>query len=81
MIGDVLADNALEALQVKTGEDALMALREYTSRPESEQENLAPGLLMKHLMTVPEWVDWEQVKRGQEVYWYVSEVFLLVHGS
>ncbi|KAF8947337.1 hypothetical protein BGZ47_009524 [Haplosporangium gracile] len=69
MIGDVLADNALEALQVKTGEDALKALREYTARPKSEQESLAPGLLMKQLMTVPEWVDWDQVKRGQEVYW------------
>ncbi|KAF9133871.1 hypothetical protein BGX30_012128 [Mortierella sp. GBA39] len=69
MIGDALADNALEALQVKTGEDAIMALREYKARPEIEQESLAPGWLMKHLMTVPECVDWEQVKRGQEVYW------------
>ncbi|KAG0207370.1 hypothetical protein BGX33_006892 [Mortierella sp. NVP41] len=69
MIGDVLADNALEALQVKKGQDALKALREYTSRPESEQESPAPALLMKQLMTVPGWVDWEQVRRGQDVYW------------
>lgn len=69
MIGDALADDALEALQIKTGEDALKALREYTARPEGEQESLAPGQLMKQLMTVPEWVDWEQVRRGQEVYW------------
>ncbi|KAG0254676.1 hypothetical protein BGZ95_005965, partial [Linnemannia exigua] len=68
MIGDPLADDAVEALKVKKGQDALKALREYISRPESEQESQAPALLMKQLMTVPEWVDWEQVRRGQEVY-------------
>ncbi|KAK3841334.1 MAG: hypothetical protein J3R72DRAFT_445255 [Linnemannia gamsii] len=83
MIGDPLADDAVEALKVKKGQDALKALREYISRPESEQESQAPALLMKQLMTVPEWVDWEQVRRGQEVYWkyclYIS--YTLLHFS
>ncbi|KAG0370302.1 hypothetical protein BC939DRAFT_103022 [Gamsiella multidivaricata] len=68
-VGDVLADNALEALKIKPGQDAYSALLEYTSRPESEQKSPAPRLLMEQLMTVPEWVNWEQVRRGQQVYW------------
>ncbi|KAF8939745.1 hypothetical protein EDD21DRAFT_334158 [Dissophora ornata] len=68
-VGDVLADNALEVLKVKPGQDGFKALLEYTSRPENEQESPAPQLLMDQMMTVPEWVDWEQVRRGQEVYW------------
>ncbi|KAF9128882.1 hypothetical protein BGW39_004653 [Mortierella sp. 14UC] len=68
-IGDPLADNALEALKVKQGEDAFKALLAYTSRPVEEQESPAPRLLMQQLNTVPEWVSWEQVQRGQEVYW------------
>ncbi|KAF9904680.1 hypothetical protein EC991_002427 [Linnemannia zychae] len=83
MVGDVLADNALEVLQVKKGQDALEALREYISRPESEQTSPAPALLMKQLMTVPEWVDWEQIRRGQQVYWkYCLHIsYTLLHFS
>lgn len=68
-IGDVLADNALEALHIKPGVDALAELRAYVSRPESDQESPAPRLLMDQLMTVPDWLDWDQVRRGQDVYW------------
>ncbi|KAF9195432.1 hypothetical protein BGZ51_000006 [Haplosporangium sp. Z 767] len=68
-IGDELADDALEILKAKPGQDALELLREYTARPENEQESPAPRKLMEHLVTVPEWVDWEQIRRGQEVYW------------
>lgn len=73
-IGDPLADNALEVLKVKQGEDAFKALVAYVSQPEEKQESPAPRLLMQQLMTVPEWVNWEQVKRGQEVYWYACVV-------
>ena len=69
MIGDALADNALEALKIQPGEDAVAALKAYVARPESEQESPAPKLLMDQLMTIPDWVDWEQVRRGQKVYW------------
>lgn len=68
-IGDMLADKALEALTIKPGEDALAALRAYVSRPESDQDSPYPRLLMCQLMTVPDWVNWEQVRRGQDVYW------------
>jgi len=68
-VGDELADNALEALKIKSGEDAYKALLAYVSRPEHEQKSPAPGLLMKQLMTIPEWVDWDQVARGQQVFW------------
>lgn len=69
-IGDPLADNALEALKVNLGEDAFKVLVAYVSQPEEKQESVAPRLLMQQLMTVPEWANWEKVKRGQEVYWY-----------
>ncbi|KFH63216.1 hypothetical protein MVEG_10627 [Podila verticillata NRRL 6337] len=79
-VGDVLADNALAALNVKPGQDALVALREYTAQPIKEQTSEAPRLLMQQLMTVPEWVNWAQVQRGQEVYWkyvlFISHVLL-----
>ncbi|KAG0340245.1 hypothetical protein BG004_006490 [Podila humilis] len=79
-IGDVLADNALAALDIKPGQDALVAMREYTSRPVEEQLSDAPRKLLEQLMTVPEWVDWEKVKRGQDVYWkyvlYISHALL-----
>jgi len=80
-IGDVLADNALEALQIKAGANALAELRAYVSRPESEQESPAPRLLMAQLMTVPDWVDWDQVRRGQDVYWWVhsNELHYIFH--
>jgi hypothetical protein len=68
-IGDPQADNALEVLKIKHGEDAFESLLAYTSRPIEEQESSAPRLLMQQLMTVPEWVNWEQVQRGQNVYW------------
>lgn len=74
-IGDPLADNAVEVLKVKQGENAFKALIAYVSQPEEKQESPAPRLLMQQLMTVPEWVNWEQVKRGQEVYWYACLVF------
>ncbi|KAF9406499.1 hypothetical protein BGZ94_003086 [Podila epigama] len=66
--GDALADEALAVLQVKVGQDALEALRAYTSRPVDEQESDAPRKLMEQLTTVPEWVDWKQIQRGQDVF-------------
>ncbi|KAF9921665.1 hypothetical protein BGZ65_010166, partial [Modicella reniformis] len=68
-IGDELADNALQVLKIKPGEDAYTILQAYVAQPEHEQESPAPRMLMKQLMAVPEWVDWEQVRRGQQVFW------------
>ncbi|KAG0235468.1 hypothetical protein BGW42_005254 [Actinomortierella wolfii] len=42
MMGDPLADDALEALDVKKGQDAFEALMTYTSRPIEEQPSEAP---------------------------------------
>ncbi|KAI1319018.1 hypothetical protein EDD11_005216 [Mortierella claussenii] len=71
-MSDDLADRAIEVLKIERGEDAYDALLRYTSRPEGEQESDAPRLLLEQLMTVPEWVDWEKIKRGQDVYWRYS---------
>ena len=68
-LGDPLADDALAALDVKPGEDALEALLAYTSQPTHEQRSSAPQQLLTQVMAVPDWVDWDRVQRGQQVYW------------
>ncbi|KAG0337070.1 hypothetical protein BG004_007794 [Podila humilis] len=79
-VGDVLADRALDALDIKPGQDALELLREYTSRPIEDQPSDAPRKLLEQVMTIPEWVDWAQIQRGQDVYWkyilYISHTLL-----
>ncbi|KAF9564451.1 hypothetical protein EC968_004503 [Mortierella alpina] len=69
VLGDPLADDALAALEIKPGDDALEALLAYTAQPLDEQKSSAPQQLLTQVMTVPEWVDWDRLKRGQEVYW------------
>ncbi|KAF9575046.1 hypothetical protein EC968_004543 [Mortierella alpina] len=67
-LGDPLADDALAALEIKRGEDALEALLAYTAQPSNKQRSSAPQQLLTQMMTVPEWVDWDRLKRGQQVY-------------
>ncbi|KAF9948855.1 hypothetical protein BGZ72_009256 [Mortierella alpina] len=68
-LGDPLADDALAALEIKPSEDTLEALLAYTSQPSDKQKSPAPLQLLTHVMTVPEWVDWDSLQRGQQVYW------------
>ncbi|KAF9968170.1 hypothetical protein BGZ70_006147 [Mortierella alpina] len=68
-LGDPLSDAALAALEIKPGEDALEALLAYTARPSDEQKSPAPQQFLTEVMTVPDWVDWDRIKRGQQVYW------------
>ncbi|KAF9574500.1 hypothetical protein EC968_006305 [Mortierella alpina] len=79
-LGDPLADDALAALEIKPGEDALEALLAYTARSSDEQRSSAPQQLLAHVMAVPDWVDWDRVQRGQQVYWryclFISHVLL-----
>ncbi|KAF9564452.1 hypothetical protein EC968_004504 [Mortierella alpina] len=67
-LGDPLADDALAALHIKPGEDALEALLAYTAQPLDEQKSSAPQQLLTQVMAVPEWVDWDRLERGQQVY-------------
>ncbi|KAF9583088.1 hypothetical protein BGW38_010274 [Lunasporangiospora selenospora] len=69
VIGDDLSDNALDILKIKREENAYDALIEYISKPEEEQASQAPRLLYDQMMRVPEWVDWDQICRGQQVHW------------
>ncbi len=75
-LGDPLADEALAALDIKPGEDALEALLTYTAQPSDQQRSQAPKQLLAQVMTVPEWVDWGRVQRGQKVYWYDHRTIL-----
>ncbi|KAF9935769.1 hypothetical protein BGZ67_002974, partial [Mortierella alpina] len=67
-LGDPLADDALAALEIKRGEDALEALLAYTAQPSDEQKSSAPQQLLTQVMTVPDWVDWDRIQRGQQVF-------------
>ncbi|KAG9324409.1 hypothetical protein KVV02_004429 [Mortierella alpina] len=68
-LGDPLADDALAALEIKPGEDAVEALLAYTAQASNEQRSSAPQQLLTQVMAVPDWVDWDRVQRGQQVYW------------
>ncbi|KAG0229273.1 hypothetical protein BGW42_001667 [Actinomortierella wolfii] len=83
MQGDPLSDEALQALGVKRHEDAYEALMAYVQRPLEEQESDAPRRFLEEVMQVPDWVDWEQLRRGQQVFWkYVLFISIgLVHFS
>ncbi|KAF9968169.1 hypothetical protein BGZ70_006146 [Mortierella alpina] len=79
-LGDPLSDDALAALEIQPGEDALEALLAYTSQPSDKQTSPAPHQLLTHVMTIPDWVDWDRIQRGQKVYWryclYITVILL-----
>ncbi|KAF9956844.1 hypothetical protein BGZ72_002404 [Mortierella alpina] len=79
-LGDPLADDALAALEIKPGDNAFEALLAYTSQPSHKQKSPAPQQLLTQVMTVPEWVDWDSLQRGQQVYWryclFINNAFL-----
>ena len=58
--GDPLMDAALDRLRPRPREDVLTRLR--------ESDDLADAALIEACASYPEWVDWDQVARGQEVY-------------
>ncbi|CAO3565595.1 unnamed protein product [Mortierella alpina] len=80
-LGDLLSDETLAALEIKPGEDALEALLAYTAQPSEKQKSLAPQQLLTQVMTVPDWVDWDRIQRGRQVYWryYLIIKFVLIH--
>ncbi|CAO3565596.1 unnamed protein product [Mortierella alpina] len=82
-LGDPLADEALAALDIKRGEDALEALLAYAAQPSETHKSLAPQQLLTQVMVVPEWVDWDRIQRGQLVFWRYCLFFnnSLVHFS
>ncbi|KAF9579952.1 hypothetical protein BGW38_003582 [Lunasporangiospora selenospora] len=82
-IGDDIADQTLEALQVKPGKDIYSAFIAYTARPVDEQVSAAPRTLLQQLNFVPEWLDMDQVRRGQAVYrkYCLFIILVLLHSS
>ncbi|KAF9973589.1 hypothetical protein BGZ73_003168 [Actinomortierella ambigua] len=83
MQGDPLSDETLRVLNVKRHEDALEALMAYVQRPVEQQESDIPRKFLDHVLSVPDWVDWDQLRRGQQVFWkYVLYISIgLVHFS
>ncbi|GAD94837.1 conserved hypothetical protein [Paecilomyces variotii No. 5] len=41
----------------------------YTTLRDNHEKHEALGRLWKQVNTIPDWVDWEQISRGQEVYY------------
>lgn len=69
-VGDPMADECMKALDVKPGSDALDIIGSYLSQPICEQCSKAPRIFQENITTVPEWVDWDLIHQGQNVYWY-----------
>ncbi|KAI5852631.1 hypothetical protein DFP73DRAFT_469916 [Morchella snyderi] len=61
---DKLADESLARLIVIKGERDL-----YTTLKEEHQNDNVLDQLWTEVNTIPEWVDWEQIQRGQDVYY------------
>ncbi|KAH8153896.1 uncharacterized protein LAJ45_01663 [Morchella importuna] len=61
---DKLADESLARLIAIKGERDL-----YTTLKEEHQNDDVLGQLWTEVNTIPEWVDWEQIQRGQDVYY------------
>ncbi|KAG0240401.1 hypothetical protein BGW41_007009 [Actinomortierella wolfii] len=68
MRGDPVADEALDALNIKHGQDAYAALMAYVQRPIEDQESNAPRKFLEEVMRIPDWVDWDRIARGQSVF-------------
>jgi hypothetical protein len=61
-VGDVLADDALSAMKLGPSDDPLTHLTPIAKK-------LPPVFkLYEQVTTVPSWVDWERVNRGQQVF-------------
>lgn len=60
-IGDDLADEALVAMQLGASDDPMKQLNQ-------PNQPIPVQALHKQLTSVPSWVDWDQIKRGQEVF-------------
>eukprot|EP00505_MAST-04D_sp_SCG-Rhode-Island_P002761 Stramenopile-MAST_4_protein_2761 len=63
--GDTLVDAVVETLQLKPKDDALELIFQQSSAP---PQHACVDELKSHLLDVPSWVDWEQVRRGQEFF-------------
>ena len=72
LVGDDLADEALHELQLKAREDPLPRILTCFSNQNAKHPRLSGGTstvsLCRHLMSVPEWVDWGSIRRGQQFF-------------
>ncbi|CAM6109917.1 unnamed protein product [Calypogeia fissa] len=87
-VGDPVADSCVEALKIKPGADALEVLKQYLATPSLQQQADGPrefrdGAFRDGAFQVPDWVDWDIIEQGQQVYWkYVNSItFSLLHYS
>lgn len=62
---DTLADEALTRLNLVRGKRDL-----YTTLKEDHKTDDVLTKLWSEANDIPEWVDWEQIGRGQEVFCY-----------
>ncbi|KAJ3298010.1 putative E3 ubiquitin-protein ligase [Borealophlyctis nickersoniae] len=67
-IGDPLADNAL-ASAPSQGRCPLTLFDAILERRENGTANVFEVAVLKDAERVPDWVDWKQIERGQEIYW------------
>lgn len=71
--GDDLADAVVRALNLQPREDGLAKLLAYHKNNNIKEVEEFYDQMTK----VPEWVDWAQIKRGQDLFWQNSPTMLL----
>jgi len=66
LVSDDLADAALDVLQARPSDDCLDLL--FKRKAAEGQADAAVDAFLNQVLTVPDWVNWEQIRRGQEVF-------------
>ncbi|KAL1919215.1 uncharacterized protein VTP21DRAFT_1907 [Calcarisporiella thermophila] len=74
--GDDLADATVRELGVKLGEDALRRMEDWLEAKRGTKDS-PTYKLHRELITIPSWVDWDQIERGQRVFWQYSAPMLM----
>ena len=80
-IGDPDADSLLEELKLGFGDDVVATIEALSSGEGKGRQAAAD--FWSRVQHVPEWVDWDTIERGQEVFWRFAgpKLMLLLHFS
>lgn len=78
--GNALISDTSEK-QPSTGKPDLLKTDMYALLRDNHDKNEAFQALWKQVNTIPDWVDWEQIDRGQRVYYRYGQPMTIAVGS
>jgi hypothetical protein len=67
--------------QPSTGKPDLLKTDMYALLRDNHNKNEALEALWKQVTTIPDWVDWDQIDRGQRVYYRYGQPMTIAVGS